>query len=117
MKTKLIAVILIVALVTTSIGVAAARYGQGTLARYVDADNDGVCDNRGIGGPGPICGGCGRYFVDADGDGICDNIGINGRDDDGDGIPNGQDDDHVPLRDGSGKQHGKRYGCATVGLR
>ncbi len=117
MKIKLIAVILIVALVTTSIGVAAARYGQGTLARYVDADNDGVCDNRGIGGPGPICGGCGRYFVDADGDGICDNIGINGRDDDGDGIPNGQDDDYVPPRDGSGKQHGKRYGCATVGLR
>ena len=117
MKIKMIAVILIVALVTTSIGVVAARYGQGTLARYVDADNDGVCDNRGIGGPGPICGGCGRYFVDADGDGVCDNIGINGRDDDGDGIPNGQDDDHVPLRDGSGKQHGKRYGCATVGLR
>jgi len=117
MKIKLIAVILIVALVTTSIGVAAARYGQGTHVRYVDADNDGVCDNRGIGGPRPICGGCGRYFVDADGDGVCDNIGINGRDDDGDGIPNGQDDDHVPLRDGSGKQCGKRYGCAIVGLR
>ncbi len=118
MKIKLIAVILIVALVTTSIGVAAARYGQGAHVRYVDADNDndGVCDNRGIGGPGPICGGCGRYFVDADGDGVCDNIGINGRDDDGDGIPNGQDDDYVPLRDGSGKQHGKRYGCAIVGL-
>ena len=115
MKIKMIAVILIVALVPTSIGVAAARYGQGTPARYVDADNDDVSDNRGIGGP--ICGGCGRYFVDADGDGICDNIGINGRDDDGDGIPNGQDDDYVPPRDGSGKQHGKRYGCATVGLR
>ena len=121
MKIKLIAVILIVALVTTSIGVVAARYGQGAGAhvRYVDADNDndGVCDNRSIGGPGPICGGCGRYFVDADGDGVCDNIGINGRDDDGDGIPNGQDDDYVPLRDGSGKQRGKRYGCAIVGLR
>ena len=46
-------------------------------------------------------------FVDADGDGICDNIGINGRDDDGDGIPNGQDDDYVQPLDGSGMHRGK----------
>jgi len=83
MKTKWIAGILIVALVTTSIGVAVARNGQGNGASYVDADNDGVCDN----------------------------FGINGRDDDGDGVPNGQDDDYVRPRDGSGKHSGNRCGC------
>ena len=49
----------------------------------------------------------GQNFVDADGDGICDNMGIYGRDDDGDGIPNGQEDDCVRPQDGSGKQSGK----------
>ena len=47
---------------------------------YVDADGDGICDNRGTGG--------GNY-VDADGDGICDNRGTGGGnyvDADGDGI-------------------------------
>lgn len=39
-------------------------------ANYVDADGDGVCDNRGSWG-GAGCGG----YVDADGDGICDNCG------------------------------------------
>ena len=48
----------------------------------------------------------GQNFVDADGNGICDNMGIYGRDDDGDGIPNGQDGDYVQLRDGSGMQRG-----------
>ncbi len=116
MKTKLIVGILIAALVATSIGVAAARYGPENGPRYVDAGNigerpgfvdengDGVCDNRGIHG----FGGYGRNFVDVDG--ICDNIGINGRDADGDGIPNGQDGDYVQPRDGSGKQRGNRHG-------
>ena len=49
----------------------------------------------------------GQNFVDADGDGICDNMGIYGRDDDGDGIPNGQNGDCVQPLDGSGKQRGK----------
>ena len=49
----------------------------------------------------------GQNFVDADGDGICDNMGIYGRDDDGDGIPNGQDGGYVQPQDGSGKHHGK----------
>ncbi len=48
----------------------------------------------------------GQNFVDADGDGICDNMGIYGRDDDGDGIPNGQDGDYMQPLDGSGKQSG-----------
>ena len=37
---------------------------------YVDADNDGVCDNQGTGG-------CGQNYVDADNDGVCDNQGAN----------------------------------------
>lgn len=52
---------------------------------------------------------CGQY-IDADGDGICDLCSgciLQGPDDDGDGIPNGQDDDYVPPRDGTGRQKGK----------
>jgi hypothetical protein len=53
-----------------------------------------------------VCGQC----VDADGDGICDLCNgcvPQGDDDDGDGIPNGQDDDYVPPQDGSGSQKSK----------
>jgi len=124
MNTKLVAGILIAALVATSIGVAAARYGTDSGVRYVDANGDGVCDNIGE-RPGyvdedgdGVCDnqgsrgfrGYGRIFVDTDGDGICDNFGINGRDSDGDGIPNGKDGDYVRSRDGSGKQNGNRRG-------
>lgn len=38
---------------------------QGSDCQYVDADGDGICDNRGTG--------C-RY-TDADGDGVCDYYG------------------------------------------
>ena len=112
--------ILIVALVAISAGVAAAQYGQGGgagSARYVDADNDGVCDNIGdrpefvdADGDGVCDNNCGRggngNFVDEDDDGVCDNRGTNGRDDDNDGIPNGQDEDHKPPRDGNGRGNG-----------
>ena len=120
--------ILIVALVALSIGVAAAQYGQGSGAggaQYVDDDGDGICDNIGIcpgfvdddgdgacdnlGDCGHGRGGCGcgdRTFVDSDGDGVCDHLGDNGRDDDNDGIPNGQDEDYVSPRDGSGNRCG-----------
>ncbi len=48
-------------------------------------------------------------FVDEDGDGYCDNCGacvpqVKGEDADGDGIPNGQDDDYTPPQDGSGRK-------------
>ena len=112
---------ILIALVALSTGVAAAQHGQGGSggALYVDADGNGICDNigerpgfvdadgdgvcdndcgRGNGGSG--CGG--MEFVDEDGDGVCDNIGINGRDSDGDGIPNGQDDDYEQPQDGNG---------------
>ena len=51
---------------------------------------------------------CGQ-FIDVDGDGICDNCNgcipsPKGDDDDGDGIPNGQDDDYSPPKDGSGRK-------------
>jgi hypothetical protein len=58
-------------------------------------DQDCTCDN----------------FVDADGDGVCDNCdgacNPDAPDDDGDGIPNGQDDDYSPPEDGTGNQRGR----------
>lgn len=44
----------------------------------------------------------GRHFVDANGDGYNDNA----PDDDGDGIPNGQDPDYTRPQDGTGKHLG-----------
>jgi len=121
MKKSVIIGVLIVGLIAISIGLAAAQYGQGkgyasayfvdangdgicdnlgNCTNFVDADDDGVCDNRG----------CSFNFIDEDGDSICDNIGKYGRDDDGDGIPNGQEDDYIKNpRDGSGN-HGQRHG-------
>ncbi len=47
----------------------------------------------------------GKAFVDLNGDGICDNFQTGyGFDNDGDGIPNGQDPDYVKPMDGSGKK-------------
>jgi len=124
MKTRTVTGILIVALVALSAGVVAAQYGQGGGARYADDDGDGVCDNIGerpgfvdADGDGVCDNDCGRgrgrcgcggngNVVDEDGDGVCDNIGINGRDSDGDGVPNGQDEDYEPPRDGSGRGNG-----------
>ena len=42
---------------------------------FVDADGDGICDNRGTG-----FGGNGAGYVDADGDGVCDNLGTRPQD-------------------------------------
>lgn len=46
---------------------------------YVDANGDGVCDNKGTGNCGKNCkngnGGSCPNYVDADGDGICDKKG------------------------------------------
>jgi len=84
MNTKLVAGILIAAMLATSIGVASAGYGQENGSRYMDANGDGGCDN----------------------------IGMYGRDRDGDGTQNGKDVDFVQQpRDGSGKhQHGNGRG-------
>lgn len=61
---------------------------------FVDADDDGICDN---------CTGTG--FVDVDGDGICDNCtGTNFVDADGDGIC----DNDGTLYDWSGTHSGGR---------
>ena len=46
-----------------------------------------------------------KAFVDMNGYGICDNYQAGyGFDDDGDGIPNGQDPDYVKPEDGTGKK-------------
>lgn len=45
----------------------------GNACRYIDADNDGICDNS---DKNQLCREkCDENFVDADGDGICDNYG------------------------------------------
>ncbi len=56
----IVALVLVLALGATC--VMAAEQGRG----YVDADNDGVCDNRREECPG-------KGYVDADNDGVCDN--------------------------------------------
>ena len=58
---------------------------------------------------GQDCCTCGQ-FIDADGDGICDLCNgciPQGDDADGDGSPNGQDDDYVRPQDGTGAQKGR----------
>lgn len=75
---RLLAGILAAALMATAgvVGVSAAGRGmQGAQAgaRYVDANNDGVCDNRGTGLGAGLGAGC--LFTDADGDGVCDTCG------------------------------------------
>lgn len=63
-------------------------------AGFVDADGDGICDNRGTG----TGGGNGAGYVDADGDGVCDNYGT--------GAGNG-------YGNGSGAGDGNGYGAGT----
>ena len=82
--------ILVIALLVPAV---MAGNGNGTPvetgANFLDEDGDGVCD----------------YFVDEDGDGINDNAAGNARDDDEDGIPNGQDEDYERPEEGSGDMH------------
>ena len=55
---------------TVSIGTTTAFAAENGWGRnFIDADNDGICDNCGLG----MCA-MGAGFVDADGDGICDHI-------------------------------------------
>ena len=72
---------------------------------FVDADGDGVCDNRGSGNQRLRTPGCrlghGMGFVDADGDGVCDN-----RNGQGVGAQRGQ---------GQGLDHGRGHGNGNGG--
>lgn len=74
---------------------------RGAGCAYVDANGDGVCDNRTDGG---------RCYVDADGDGVCDDRTGGGRcyvDANGDGIcDNWTDGGHH-----GGGRHGWGRGC------
>ncbi len=95
MKKKTIAIVAVIALVALAVPAVAfanamphAWMGLGQSARvqsvladqeanaarggYVDADGDGVCDNRVDGRA------AGSGYVDADGDGVCDNRGSAG---------------------------------------
>lgn len=83
---------------------AVSRPNCGTCGNYVDADGDGVCDNRGSGqGAGQ---GQGANYVDADGDGVCDNRGGAGQ---GQGA-NYVDADGDGFCDNRGTGHGQGHG-------
>lgn len=58
------------------------------------------------------CNGNGSNFVDLDGDGFNDNA----PDADGDGIPNGLDEDYVKPEDGTGQQKGQLGGNKGEGM-
>lgn len=82
---------------------------------FVDADGDGVCDNRGSGNQRlrtPGCGlGQGAGFVDADGDGVCDNWngqGAGAQRGQGRGLGQGQGQ-------GQGLGHGQGHGNGNGG--
>ena len=70
-RKKILALILVGLLVVAAVPAAMsaagfAHAGGHGIGHFVDANGDGVCDNRGAGG--------GNY-VDANGDGVCDNRG------------------------------------------
>ena len=73
MKKKITLTITALVLVAALSTMAAFAAGNGNRS-FVDADNDGVCDNRGN---------C--NFVDVDNDGVCDNRGTGVRSQDGTG--------------------------------
>lgn len=96
MKTLLVtAVSLAMLFVAAQVCAAGGENGSACGTQIQQRDRDCQCD-------------C-DYPCDADGDGTCDNCGgclPFGPDDDGDGIPNGQDD-YVPPEDGDGQQKGR----------
>lgn len=79
-----------------------AGNNQRQCNQYVDADNNGVCDN--------CQNGNGRHFVDNDGDGICDyranrpnHPGKNFVDNDNDGICDNAGNNGCPNHQGCGQ--------------
>lgn len=84
-----LAVLTVLVIFGTGTVLAAGPGHHGAGLRYVDQNDDGICDNRGT----ALCDGtnCWGAFVDENGDGICDNR---------------------PLQSGSG-HHGGGHGCHT----
>ena len=95
MKKKITLTITALVLVAALSTMAAFAAGNGNRS-FVDADNDGVCDNRGN-----------VNFVDVDNDGVCDNRG-NGNfvDADNDGVCDNRGTGVRP-QDGTGRQWGR----------
>ena len=74
-------------------------------AVFVDADSDGICDNRGTGASG----GNGAGYVDADGDGVCDNYGTGAGSGYGNGAGTGTGNG-AGTGTGNGGHHGAGHG-------
>lgn len=79
MKKRIVSIL--AAVMIASIGATSAfAASNGAGQNFVDADHDGICDNRGTdqqSGTAQNAGG--GNFVDADGDGICDHAGTEAR--------------------------------------
>ena len=114
MKQKITLTITALVLVAALSTMAAFATGNGSRG-FVDADNDGICDNQGNGNfvgadNDGICDNQGYgNFVDADNDGVCDNRGNgNGNfvDVDNDGVCDNRGTGVRP-QDGTGRQWGR----------
>lgn len=108
---KFLAGIVIMGLVFSVGGTTVLAAGPGRGRNFVDADNDGICDNA-----DNTC-----VYIDSDGDGICDICGVNNEicpagsgggnfvDEDGDGIC-----DNYAAGQGRGNGcQGGGYGCGA----
>lgn len=107
-----IASVLMLTAVIGTVGVYAAGKGRGTgvcqnasaeqRVNYIDADNDGICDNQSSG----------KYYTDNDNDGVCDNqnSGKYYTDNNNDGVCDNYSE-RIRPQDGTGFQRGRDRGC------
>ena len=103
-----VAAAVVLALGVTTAFAAGGRHHMANYSRYyVDADGDGICDNRGTWDRDGICANRGVCYTDDDGDGVCDNRGAYYTDADGDGVC---DNYGTGLGCQSGAGHG-HHGC------
>ena len=116
---KALAVILTVILVLSVATISFASHSANRACRrFTDADNNGICDNRGIQkgnranfvdeNNDGVCDNKGENFVDEDNDGVCDNKGENFVDEDTDGVCDNKNNEIK-----CGRQYnkcGRRYG-------
>ncbi len=104
---KALAVILTVILVLSVATISFASHSANRACRrFTDADNNGICDNRGIQK------GNRANFVDENNDGVCDNKGENFVDEDNDGVCDNKNNEIKCGRQYNkcGRQYGKYQG-------
>lgn len=117
MKRTICLILAVVLLASLVLAIVPAAYAAGfsrhhqkkteQVCTYVDADQDGICDNRSEN--------CGKNFVDENGDGVCDNHGENcDRNFTGagnNGVCDNRTQDICPRQQMTGDHHGMGHGC------